>query len=214
MLEGTVRIFVIEDNEMERGYLWSLLNGTPGVACGGAFGKGDEALDRLSKDRPDVILIALKASEPSDFDWLLRIHALAPRTPVLLLSPELNAGDLFRVLEVGVSGLLEKPCSPDQIVRAIMIVNDGGAVMSAQVARRVLNYFHARGISVAGLTAREREVLNLLAQGQRASEIASRLGVSSETIRTHLRNILDKMHVHSRFEAVAKYLNPSLDESK
>jgi DNA-binding NarL/FixJ family response regulator len=212
LLEETVDVLVIEDNEMERGYLRALLSQTPGLACAGAYGWGSKALRRLSQDHADVILIALQPLSSAKLDLFRQIRRLAADTPVLLLFHELSARDLFDVLEIGVSGLLQKPCAPDQIVRAITIVSDGGAAMSGGVARRILEYFRARGASVHGLTGREREVLNHLTQGRSPLEIAACLGVSSETIRTHLRNIIAKMHVHSRSEAVAKYLNPTLVE--
>jgi DNA-binding NarL/FixJ family response regulator len=199
---------VVEGNDMERAYLVALLNGTAGLTCASAYGRNDKALSRLGRDNLDMIVVDLESQHSADIELLQQVRARSPNTPLLLLSPQLDTNSLLRVLEIGVSGLLVKPCTPDQIVRGIMTVHEGGGFISTAVAQRLFEYFHARGKCVAALTAREREVLHHLAEGLATGQIASHLGVSIGTLRTHLRNILYKMHVHSRSEAVAKYLNP------
>jgi DNA-binding NarL/FixJ family response regulator len=193
---------------MEREYLAALIDGTPGMSCVRAYGGVPEVLELLPKDRPDTVLLAIEGADGEGANLIRRLHAALPRVPVLVMVSNLSASQLFRVLEAGVSGCLEKPCSPDQIVRAIVLVHEGGAAVSGQVAQKILEFFEARGRSMQALSVREREVLTHLAQGLKPPEIAAQLRLSSDTLRTHVRNILEKLDVHSKAEAIAKYLNP------
>jgi DNA-binding NarL/FixJ family response regulator len=131
-----------------------------------------------------------------------------PHTSVLVLSTEKDRDQLFQALEAGVSGWLQKPCTADQIVHAIIILHEGGAILSSPVAPKILDYVHARGSTVQSLSGREREILGLLGHGMEAASIAEKLGLSGATVRTHVRNMLVKLKVSFRAEAVAKYLNP------
>ncbi len=203
-----IRVAVIEENPMEREYLLSLVSKTPGVEVSGTHDTIVTAMPELAKDRPDLVIVDLEIRREFDVDWLRQLHIVLPYSPVLVLSGDKSRDYLLRTLECGVSGWLQKPCTADQIVRAILVLHDGGGLLSSQVARMLLDYFHARGLSVESLTVREREVLGLLSQGQQPPQIAKKLSVSRATVRTHVRNILLKLKANSRTEAVAKYLNP------
>ena len=126
----------------------------------------------------------------------------------LILTAYEDAPVIFDALKAGACGYLLKRTPPAEIAAAIVQAHGGGSPMSPQIARQVVSFFHrstpADGLAV--LTAREREVLELLATGSLYKEIAERLGMSFDTVRTHLRNIYKKLHVHSRTEAVVKYL--------
>jgi DNA-binding NarL/FixJ family response regulator len=203
-----IRVAVIEENPMEREYLLSLVANTPGVEVSGNHDAIVTALPELTRDRPDLVIVDLENRQEFDVDWLRQLHIVLPCSPVLVLSSDKSREYLLQTMECGVSGWLQKPCTADQIVRAILVLHDGGSVLSSQVARKLLDYFHARGLSVDCLTLREREVMALLSHGQLPPQIAHKLSVSRATVRTHVRNILLKLKANSRTEAVAKYLNP------
>lgn len=206
--EVNIRVAVIEPNAVEREYLLALVGGAPGVRLTDAYDDLDDALSEFPKDPPDIVVADLASAESYAAKWLKQLHSCVPHTPVLVLSTDKDRDELFEALEAGVSGWLQKPCTADQILRAIVILYEGGAILSSSVSRKILEYFHARGSSVDGLSRREREILNLLGQGVQAVDIAERLGLSRATVRTHVRNLLQKLKASSRTEAVAKYLNP------
>jgi DNA-binding NarL/FixJ family response regulator len=114
----------------------------------------------------------------------------------------------IEALEAGASAYLPKPCGAEELVRTIRTVHQGGAVVASPVAKAILDYFRARGSVFRLLTERERQVLTCLTRGLSQKAIASELGIDKGTVRTHVRNILGKLDVHSSAEAIAFYLNP------
>jgi DNA-binding NarL/FixJ family response regulator len=203
-----ITVAVIEQNPVEREYLLALVAGAPGVTLCGAFSGLAAALPELEQDPPNIVIADLEGADSLAATWLKQLHTALPHTSVLILSTEKDRDHLFEALEAGVSGWLQKPCTADQILRAIVVLHEGGAVLSSPVAHKILEYFHARGSSVDCLSRREREILGLLGHGMQAADIAEKLGLSRSTVRTHVRNMLLKLKANSRTEAVAKYLNP------
>jgi DNA-binding NarL/FixJ family response regulator len=203
-----IRVAVIEPSPVEREYLLALVAGAPGVTLSGAYGSPAAALAELEKDPPDLVIADPETSNDLAATWLKQLHTALPHALLLVLSAEKDRDYLFQGLEAGVSGWLQKPCTAEQILRAIGILQEGGAILSSPVAREILEYFHARGSSVDCLSHREREILGLLGHGMQAADIAEKLGLSPATVRTHVRNMLLKLDARSRTEAVAKYLNP------
>ena len=204
----SIRVAVIEENAVEREYLLALVSRAPGVKVLAAYGSLTGTVAELEQEPPDLVIADLRVLDDFTVNWLRNFRTVLPHTAMLVLSDEKEREPVFQALEAGVSGWLQKPCTGDQIVRAILVLHDGGAVLSSPVARQILKYFHARGTSVDCLSHREREVLNLLGRGLQAMDIAARLGLTPSTVRTHVRNLLQKLKVTSRTEAVAKYLNP------
>jgi two-component system, NarL family, response regulator LiaR len=207
--EVKVRVAVVEANPVERQYLLALVERAPGLVVSAAYGSLEGTASQLENDQPDLVLIDLDGLIGFETEWLRKLRGKLPHTALLVLSSEMNREQVFNTLEAGVSGWLQKPCTPDQIVRALLAAHEGGAVLSNQVARQILDYFHARGTSVGTLTAREREVLSQLGQGTVSADIVARLGITNDTFRTHVRSILVKLNANSRAEALAKYLNPA-----
>jgi DNA-binding NarL/FixJ family response regulator len=204
-----IRVAVIEENPVEREYLQAVVGGAPGVAFTGMYGGLEGTMTHLQKDAPDLVLLDLEALTNFHTDWIQELHRKLPQTSMLVLSAEQDRDEIFRTLEAGVSGWLQKPCTAEQLIRAILVLSKGGAVLSSEVSWEVLAYFNARGASVDSLTAPEREVLGHLGQGCLAEHMATKLGISKETLRTHVRHILVKLKANSPAEAVAKYLNPA-----
>ncbi len=206
--DSGIRVALIEESPIEREYLIALVSGAPGVALSAVYQHFDGTLPELREEQPDLVLVDLAKLDDVAVSWLRELRRALPYTAVLVLSDARNRNEVLRGLEAGVSGWLQKPCPVDQILRAIVILHEGGAVLSSPVARKILEYFQARGASMDCLSSRERDVLRLLAQGLQAPDISARLGLTPATVRTHVRNLLLKLKATSRTQAVARYLNP------
>ena len=205
----TIRIVMIEDAAPFAKTLAKFFRLDPsGIECVAIYTTAEEALRSISEVSPDVALVDVNLPGMSGIECVARLKQLCPSMLFLILTAYEDAPVIFDALKAGACGYLLKRTPPAEISAAIVQAHGGGSPMSPQIARQVVSFFHrspsADGLSV--LTAREREVLELLATGSLYKEIAERLGMSFDTVRTHLRNIYEKLHVHSRTEAVVKYL--------
>ena len=144
-----------------------------------------------------------------------RLKSVAPDLPVLMLTVYDDSEQVFKSLMAGATGYLLKRTPKDKLLEAIREIDDGGAPMSRQIARRVVQFFQgmkkapetsAPALEVGTLTEREKQVLELLAKGHAYKEIADQMSISFETVRTYVRSIYEKLHVHSRTEATLKFL--------
>jgi len=204
-----VSVWLVEDNETYRRAIARTLDQTTGLQCSGAFGSCEDALSRLRNDHPpEVILLDIGLPGLSGLEGIQQFKALSPATHIIILTVFEDTDKIFRAICAGASGYLLKTSTAEKIAESIREVQGGGAPMTPQIARSVLDLF-AR---MAGpppehdLSQRERETLELLVQGLTTKEIADRIGLSIHTVDTHLRNIYRKLHVHSRAGAVAKSL--------
>jgi DNA-binding NarL/FixJ family response regulator len=203
-----IRVAVVQANPIEREYLLGVVQATPGVRVSGAYGDVTEALREFHRNPPDLVVVDLDALNGPALAWIKELRRQLPHAPVLVLSSGASRDQVFRSFEEGVVGWLDKPCPADQIARAILLLHEGGAVLSSRAARTVVDYFCARGLILDRLTLREREVLRLLCQGLQTLEIAENLGLSKHTVRTHLGSVLVKLGANSRTGALVKYFNP------
>ncbi len=182
-----------------------------GIECAAIYPTAEEALRGIPMDPPELALVDVNLPGMNGIECVARLKALCPTVICLILTMYEDAPVIFDALKAGACGYLLKRTPPAEIAAAIVQARAGGSPMSPQIARQVVSFFHrspsADGLAV--LTAREREVLELLATGSLYKEIAGRLGLSLDTVRTHLRKIYEKLHVHSRTEAVLKYLGKS-----
>jgi DNA-binding NarL/FixJ family response regulator len=208
-----INVWLVEDNEIYRSAIARTLDGVPGLRCAGAFGSCEDALARMLDDHPpEVILLDIGLPGLSGLDGIQQFKALSPATHIIILTVFEDTDKIFRAICAGASGYLLKTSPADQIAQAIREVLGGGAPMTPQIARSVLNLF-AR---LAGpppehdLSQREKETLEFVVQGLTTKEIADRLALSIHTVDTHLRNIYRKLHVHSRAGAVAKVMQSKL----
>jgi len=212
-----VRLALVEDVAEMRESWQQLINGLPGFRCVCTCASGREALRVLPAEAPDVIVMDIQMPGMTGIECTLRLKELLPKTPILILTVSADTQTVFRALEAGADGYLLKRSRPDQLQTAIQEVLEGGAPMTSEIARRVVASFReraARRDEKARLTPREEEVLGYLSKGFANKEIAVKMSVSYETVRDHLRNIYEKLHVHSRTEAVARFLNSSSSSEK
>ncbi len=204
-----LRVAIIEDDRRILDSLELLVDGTPELRCVGAFGSAEAGLAGLAAAAPDVVLLDIQLPGLSGIEALARLKALLPNVPVLMLTVYEDSETVFDALRHGASGFLTKRTAPAALLEAIQQVHAGGSPMSPHIARKVVQHFHRLGPSVRpaeNLTAREIEVLSLLAQGRLYKEIADQLGIAHETVRSHLSSIYAKLQVRTRTEAVVKFL--------
>jgi DNA-binding NarL/FixJ family response regulator len=204
-----ITVSILEDDDGASTALVNLLSGDPRVQVLRRYATGEEALAGVPVETPDVVLVDINLPGMNGIQCVAALKARLPALRVLMLTTYEEADLIFDSLRAGASGYLLKKRVPDELVAAIEQVYEGGAPMSMQIARKVVDYFQQpREVSAAieGLTAREDEILRLLATGSFDKEIADALGISINTVRAHLRNIYEKLHVQSRTEAVVKFL--------
>ena len=204
-----VAVWLVEDNQTYRNAIARALDHAPGLHCAGAFGCCEDALARMREEEaPQVILLDIGLPGISGLDGIQQFKALAPDTYVMILTVFEDTDKIFRAICAGASGYLLKTSTADKIAQAIREVLGGGAPMTPQIARSVLNLFArmAGPPPDQGLSSREKQTLQFLVQGLTTKEIADRLELSIHTVDTYLRGIYRKLHVRSRAAAVAKVL--------
>ncbi len=207
-----VRVALVEDVAEMRESWQGLIDGLPGFNCVCACASGLEALRVVPREMPDVIVMDINMPGMNGIECTARMKQKLPQTPILILTVSANSETVFSALEAGADGYLLKRSRPEQLRTAILEVLEGGAPMTSEIARRVVASFRKRSTQrseSACLTPREEEVLTLLSKGFANKEIAEKMSLSYETVRAHLKHIYDKLHVHSRTEAVARYFSGS-----
>jgi DNA-binding NarL/FixJ family response regulator len=203
-----VKVAIVEDDAGVRENWVKLINTEPGFRCVAACASGEAALTRFPALRPEVVLMDINLPGMSGIECTARLKEQLPQTQVLIVTVYADTEHVFEALKFGASGYLLKITEPEVLTRSIAEVMRGGAPMTGQIARRVIEAFRkpASPAREAQLTAREQETLEFLSKGYANKEIAATLGTSVETVRVHLRHIYEKLHVHSRTEAAARYL--------
>lgn len=203
------RIAIVEDNQEVLKNWARLVNATPGFQCVAACGTGEAALEQLPAWQPDMVLMDINLPGISGIECVARLKPVLNRTQFLMITAYGDNERVFQALQAGASGYLLKRTSPPELVAAIKEMLTGGAPMTSEIARLVVEKFRQPAAAPSDnfhLTSRELEVLVLLAQGYANMEIATQLVIGPETVRTHLKNIYGKLHVRSRTGATAKYL--------
>lgn len=207
----TTKVAIVEDNATLRNYLAQLVGNTAGYRCVCACGSTEEALVEIPARRPSVVLMDIHLPGESGIVCTARLREKMPDLQVIMLTVYKDMKMIFQALKAGACGYVLKRSDDTEILRAIAEVRAGGAPMTSEIARMVVRSFmESPKISEAEptnqLSAREMEILALVAEGCPNKEIASRLFISSATVRTHLMHIYEKLHVHCRTEAAARYL--------
>ena len=204
-----LRIALVEDLHELRESWSRLIRSFPDFACICTCASAEDALRDLPALRPDVILMDIFLPKMSGIECTVQLKEMLPRTQIIMLTAVDDDEVVFRALEAGANGYLLKRIRPADLRSALLDVLRGGAPMTSEIARRVVESFRRRGKAreeIVGLTAREEEILIQLSKGYSNKEIADRLELGVETVRTHLKHIYEKMHVRSRTEAVARYI--------
>jgi len=206
--EPDIRIAVVEDDKTVREGLTMLLNGSTGYACCAAYGSGEEALEGVPVTQPDVVLMDINLPGINGIECILRLKEQGLQAQFIMLTVFEDSDAVFQSLSAGATGYLLKQTPPAKLLEAIKEIHNGGSPMSGEIARKVvLSFQHPVSSTHAeGLTKREEEILGYLAKGYLYKEIAGELFISVETVRTHIRNIYEKLQVRTRTEAILKYL--------
>jgi DNA-binding NarL/FixJ family response regulator len=208
-MSNPIKVSLIEDDEGLRESLSTLINRAPGLRCAYAYATAEEALKRVPLEKPDVLLVDINLPGMNGIECVRALKGTCSEVQMLMLTMYEDGDQVFQSLTAGASGYVLKRTAPEEILRAIQEVHAGGSPMSRQIARKVVNYFQSRGrveSELEMLTKREQEILAHLAKGFLYKEIADALGISIETVRDHIRNVYQKLHVHSRSEAIVKFL--------
>ena len=198
-----ISISIIEDQPDVRESLVACLDNEPGMRCIGAHASGEEGLRNIPKENPDIVLMDINLPGINGIQCVARLKKILPNLQVLMLTTYDDGDLIFDSLRAGANGYILKNVPQEELVQAVRQVQAGGAPMSLQIARKVINHFHkAKPASeLDSLSPRELEILRLLAKGLRYKEIADQLSINIGTVRTHVRHIYEKLHVTSRTEA-------------
>jgi DNA-binding NarL/FixJ family response regulator len=206
----TIKVSIVDDEVDLRENIAGYVDSAKGFRCLGTHSSAEEALVNLPKEKPDVVLMDINLGGMSGIECVRLLKPLMPATQVVMLTVFEDTEKIFSALAAGASGYLLKRLAPAKLLEAILEVHEGGSPMSAPIARKVVQSLQpalaAPGHEAIGLSPREREVLDGLAEGHAYKQIADKLGVSIHTVRNYIRRIYEKLHVCSRTEAVAKYL--------
>ncbi|HTR31294.1 MAG TPA: response regulator transcription factor [Puia sp.] len=206
-----IRIAIVEDNPTLRGSLESLFNHTDGMRCVTSLNNLLNVVSEVGTSRPDIILMDIGLPNISGIEGVRTVKTHYPHIHVLMFTVFDDDEKIFDAIRAGASGYLLKKTPPSEIVQAVYDLYHGGAPMTPSIARRVIQSFQTAPPSVREdyqLTTREHEILYSLVDGLSYKKIADKHCVSISTIRTHICNIYNKLHVNSKAEAVARILSP------
>lgn len=201
-------VAIVEDNKTIRESLAEFVQSDPECRCVCTCATGEEALRLLPRHQPDLVLMDIQLPNMSGIECCARLKELLPNAQILMVTVYEDTDRIFKALRAGACGYLLKRCRPEELLAAIREVRQGGAPMSREIARKVIASFReplAAAREVEDLSPREREILELLAEGFSNKKIADRLGVTDGTVRWHLRHVYHKLHVRSRTEAALKF---------
>jgi DNA-binding NarL/FixJ family response regulator len=207
-----IRVAVVEDDEYVRNGLMELISGAANLHLVGAYEDGRAALDGIPKTKPDVVIMDIQLPGVDGVECVRELKASTPEVNFLMLTAYGDSDRLFESLKAGASGYLLKRTSSTRLLQAIRELNEGGSPMTPQISRRVVRHFsnppEDANAELAQLSAGQKKFLDELARGYSYKEIADHLGITMDGVRSYVRKIYDKLHVHSRTEAVIKYLRP------
>src|SRR5436190_23738884 len=228
-----IRVAIVEDDDLVRESLAVLIGGAAGFACVGAYPSGEQALEQIHSQIPDVVLMDIHLPKMSGIECVRGLKEQLPNAQIVMLTMYEDDKLVFDSIRAGASGYLLKRTPHVQILAAIQDIHQGGSPMTSSIARKVVQLLREppirrtedecriadfrnadtssasparRTSSLPRLSPREMEILTLLAKGYRYKEIAETLAINIETVRTHLRRIYEKLQVSSRTEAVVKFL--------
>jgi len=201
---------VVEDDTSVRDILTTWLQEAEGFSCTGVFPDTESAMPVIAEQKPDVVLVDINLPGLSGIECVRQLKTCTPATQFVMLTVYADSNHIFDALSAGATGYLVKSTSREALMSALREVHAGGSPMSSNIARKVVQLLTQPQPALkpaAELSKRENDVLALLAQGYLYKEIADTLGIGMQTVNTYIRRIYEKLHVHSRAQAVARYAN-------
>jgi DNA-binding NarL/FixJ family response regulator len=208
---SSCKIAIVEDDARLAAYIQSILNEAGGgIRCVGMAGSAEQALAEFPALAPDLVFLDINLPGMGGVECVGHLSRLMPGLQIVMITVFNDTETVFQALAAGAIGYLIKPVDPERVLQAVEEVRQGGAPMSAAIARRIVQSFqstgtHSKAEVLETLSPRESEILALLAKGHLMKEIADELGMARNTLRIHTNRIYKKLHVHSRSQAVAKY---------
>ena len=199
-----INVSIVEDNDSYREGLELILNSTSGYSCTKSFGDCETAIKAIAELSPDVLLMDIELPGMSGIEGVREIKKILPELDIVMLTDHGKENYIFEALKAGASGYMIKTIQPIQLMENIRIVHEGGSVMSPKIAKMVTDHFRGIGDTESPLTERETQILSLAGDYKNNKEIAEVLFISIDTVRTHFKNIYEKLEVHSKVEAYSK----------
>ncbi len=205
-----IRVLIADDQALFRRGLYVVLGAEINIKVVGEAEDGAAAIAKAEELTPDVVLMDIRMPRVNGIEAARRIREILPTTRILMLTVSDEEDDLYEAIKAGANGYLLKEISVEEVADAIRAVAQGQSLISPSMASKLLSEFNALAKRAAAreqlpapvLTARELEVLRLVARGMSNREVADQLFISENTVKNHMRNILEKLHLHSRMEAV------------
>lgn len=204
-----IKVAIVDDDKDMRSSLATLVRGADSLQLAGNYANAEVALKEIPRHPPDVVLMDINMPGMAGIECVRQLKAIVPKVQFLMLTVYEDSDSLFNSLQAGASGYLLKRTTSTELLQAVRDVHGGGSPMTPQVARRLVQFFSKPqgGSSVTNLSPGERDFLQLLAKGYAYKEIADHMGISTDTVRYYVRTVYEKLHVHSRTEAVVKFLH-------
>jgi DNA-binding NarL/FixJ family response regulator len=215
-----IRVLVVDDHALFRRGLQMVLEQEPDIEVVGEASDGTEAVETAAEKLPDIVLMDVRMPKRGGIDACTAIHEVAPSTKIIMLTISDEEADLYDAIKAGAMGYLLKEISIEEVASAIRAVHGGQSLISPSMASKLLTEFAAmvkktddkQQVPAPRLTDREMEVLKLVARGLNNRDIAKELFISENTVKNHIRNILEKLQLHSRMEAVVYAVREKLLE--
>jgi DNA-binding NarL/FixJ family response regulator len=224
--DDVVRVLIADDQALFRRGLYVVLGTEENIEVVAEAEDGEQAIAKAEEMAPDVVLMDVRMPRVNGIEAARRIREVLPSTKILMLTVSDEEDDLYEAIKAGANGYLLKEISVEEVATAIRSVVQGQSLISPSMASKLLNEFNSLARQAAEkkeqlpapvLTARELEVLKLVARGMSNRDVADQLYISENTVKNHVRNILEKLHLHSRMEAVMyavrkRLLDPHTEE--
>jgi len=203
-----INVAIVEDQKEIRDMLVILIQGSIGFNCVGSFENAEQAIDEIPHLNANVVLVDIHLPKQNGIECVYHLKQLCQNTQFVMCTSIEDSETIFSALKAGANGYLVKSTSPAKLLESIIEVANGGSPMSSSIARKVIESFQPDkkklNKNLELLSSREQEIITMLSKGLRYKEIAEKLFLSTETVRTHIRNIYEKLQVNSRTEALNK----------
>ncbi len=214
MTSATVSVVLVDDDAGVRDSIAQFINAAKGFRCVHCYATASEALHHIPQEKPDVVLMDISMPGTDGIECTRKLKMAAPECQILMLTVYEDTESIFNALAAGASGYLLKRMPPAKLLEAIREVKEGGSPMTSSIARKLVQFFQQlppQENEGGTLSTREREVLHCLARGDAYKQIAAELNISMGTTRTYIRRIYEKLHVHTRTQAVVRFMgNPKM----